>query len=241
MRINDTKSIIEAQNGDKEQLAKLVEENNGLIWSIIKRFTGRGYEIDDIYQIGCMGFIKAIRRFDVNFEVKLSTYAVPYILGEIKRFLRDDGPVKVSRSLKELNIKISQVQKEYLIREGQEITIDQIAKILKLPKEEIAMAMEAGKPVESIESSTYTDKDDKTINIIDKISSNKDEANLITNKIVLNEMINKLDTREKEIIMLRFYKDKTQSEVAKILGISQVQVSRLERKILQNMKEQLIS
>ena len=120
---NDINTIIEAQNGDKDAMTKLVEENKGLIWSIVKRFSQRGYDIEDIYQIGCMGFVKSIRRFNAEYEVRLSTYAVPYILGEIKRFLRDDGPIKVSRSLKELNIKIIELQKEHLKNNNEELTL----------------------------------------------------------------------------------------------------------------------
>ena len=234
-------SIIKAQNGDKDEMAKLVEENQGLIWNIAKRFLGRGYDKEDIYQIGCMGFIKSIRRFDANFEVRLSTYAVPYILGEIKKFLRDDGPVKVSRSLKELNVKINELEKEYL-NEGKEININEMAKILKVSKEDIVMAIEASKQTESIESSTYKDnKTSQKLSILDTLSTNKDEATLITNKIAINNMIEKLEAREKKIILLRFYKDKTQAEVAQILGISQVQVSRIEKKILGNMRQELVS
>ncbi len=241
MQENYVESIVKAQNGDKEELSKLVENNQGLIWSIVKRFLGRGYEKEDIYQIGCLGFIKAIRRFDVSFEAKLSTYAVPYILGEIKKFLRDDGPVKVSRSLKELNVKICELQKEYDKR-GEELSIFKISEILKVPKEEIIMALEANKSTESIEESTYKDgKGNKDLNIADTLSTNRDEASLITDKIVLHNLIENLDDREKEIIILRFYKDKTQSEVARILGISQVQVSRIERKILSGMKTELVS
>lgn len=118
-----TNEIKKAQLGDKDAMTELVENNQGLIWSIVKRFTGRGYEIEDLYQIGAIGFIKSIRNFDVNFEVRLSTYAVPYILGEIKRFLRDDGPIKVSRSLKDLNKKISDIQKEYVATKGREPTL----------------------------------------------------------------------------------------------------------------------
>ena len=234
-------SRIKAQNGDKDEMAKLVEENQGLIWNIAKRFLGRGYDKEDIYQIGCMGFIKSIRRFDANFEVRLSTYAVPYILGEIKKFLRDDGPVKVSRSLKELNVKINELEKEYL-NEGKEININEMAKILKVSKEDIVMAIEASKQTESIESSTYKDnKTSQKLSILDTLSTNKDEATLITNKIAINNMIEKLEAREKKIILLRFYKDKTQAEVAQILGISQVQVSRIEKKILGNMRQELVS
>lgn len=236
---NCVESIIKAQNGDKEEMAKLVEENQGLIWNIARRFLGRGYDKEDLYQIGCMGFIKSIRRFDTSFEVKLSTYAVPYILGEIKKFLRDDGPVKVSRSLKELNVKINELKKDYE-KKGQELSLIQISKILRMPKEEIIMAIESSQNVESIESNTYSnDKSDKSISIIDTLSTEIDEATTITNKITIQNLIKKLNDREKEIILLRFYKDKTQSEVAKIVGISQVQVSRIEKKILQNMKDEI--
>ena len=131
---NDLKSIKKAQEGDKIELEKLIKQNNGLIWSIVKRFNGRGYEVEDLYQIGCIGFIKSIKRFDTSFEVKLSTYSVPYILGEIKRFIRDDGPVKISRSIKELSIKIREIQKDYLNKKGEEITITEIAKILRCIK-----------------------------------------------------------------------------------------------------------
>ena len=233
--------IKKAQNGDKDAMAKLVEENQGLVWNIARRFLGRGYEKEDIYQIGCMGFIKAIRRFDANFEVQLSTYAVPYILGEIKKFLRDDGPVKVSRSLKELNVKINELQKEYT-NAGKELTIIDISKILKVPKEDIVLAIESAQTTESIENAKYSNsKSNKDLNLIDTLSTNKDEANLITNKITVQRLIEKLGEREKKIILLRFFKDKTQSEVAKILGISQVQVSRIEKKILEGMRNELVS
>ena len=233
--------IKKAQNGDKDAMAKLVEENQGLVWNIARRFLGRGYDKEDIYQIGCMGFIKAIRRFDANFEVQLSTYAVPYILGEIKKFLRDDGPVKVSRSLKELNVKINELQKQY-VNSGKELSLIDISKILKVPKEDIILAIESSQATESIESAKYSNsKSNKDLTLIDTLSTNKDEANLITNKIALQKMIEELDDRDKQIILLRFYKDKTQSEVAKILGISQVQVSRLEKRILQGMKRELVS
>lgn len=233
--------IRKAQDGDKDAMAKLVEENQGLIWNIAKRFLGRGYDKEDIYQIGCMGLIKAIRRFDSNYAVQLSTYAVPYILGEIKKFLRDDGPVKVSRSLKELNTKINELQKEY-INNGKELSLIEISKILKVPKEEIILAIESSKQIESIENAKYSSgKSEKDLTVIETLSNNKDEANLITNKIVIQKLIENLDERERKIILLRFYKDKTQSEVAKILGISQVQVSRIEKKILEGMRNELVS
>ena len=237
---NDMKIIEKAQNGSKEDMTKLLEDNNGLIWSIVRRFSGRGYEIEDLYQIGSIGFIKAIQRFDTSFEVRLSTYAVPYILGEIKRYIRDDGPIKVSRSIKELNIKILELQKEYFNKNGKEITLEQISKELKISKEEITMALDSTRPVDSIENAKYTDnKTDKTVSILEQISTGRDEQNEITNRLAIKNLISELNDKEKEIIMLRYYKQKTQMQVSKILGITQVQVSRIERKVLDNMRRKL--
>lgn len=235
---NNIEDIIEAQNGNQEKMTKLVKENNGLIWSIVKRFKDRGYELEDLYQIGSIGFIKSIKRFDTSFEVKLSTYAVPYILGEIKRFIRDDGSVKVSRSIKELAAKIKDIQSKYLKETGEEINITEIAKQLKMPKEEIAVALDSLKPTISIYDDSYTN-DEGGISFLDTLSTNVDEAETLTNKLTIKEMITNLEQREKEIILLRYYKNKTQTEVAKILGISQVQVSRIEKKILNSMKLKL--
>lgn len=229
------------KHGDKSELEKLVEQNNGLIWSIVKRFNGRGYELEDLYQVACMGFIKSIQRFDLNFDVRLSTYAVPYMIGEIKRYIRDDGPVKVSRSIKELSIKIKELQKEYFYKKGEEISINQIAKELKTSREDVILAMDSSNTIESLESSTYTNqKDGNSINLIETLSNHCDEEELITNKLVVKQLIENLEARDKEIILLRFYKEKTQAQVAKILGITQVQVSRVERKILGNMRNKLI-
>lgn len=217
-----------------------MKQNNGLIWSIVKRFNGRGYEIEDLYQIGCVGFIKSIKKFDTNFEVKLSTYAVPYMMGEIKRFIRDDGMVKVSRSMKELSIKIKELQKEYFYKKGEEISINQIAKELKTSREDIVLAMESANYVESIDGSSYSNqKDGNNMSLIETLSNNENEEEIITNKLAINQLIENLEERDKEIILLRFYKEKTQSQVAKILGITQVQVSRIERKILGNMRNKL--
>ena len=213
----------------------------GLIWSIVKRFSGRGYELEDLYQICCIGFIKSIKRFDTSFDVRLSTYSVPYMIGEIKRFIRDDGTIKVSRSIKELNTKIHEIQKHYIAKYGREVTLEELTKELKISKEELAFAMDALNPVESLEKSVSNKNDDTDISLIDKISTGKNEEEMITNKIVVKELIDGLETREKEVIMRRFYKEKTQSQVAKILGITQVQVSRIERKILNSMKLKLVS
>lgn len=234
-RIND---IIDAQNGNQEMMTKLVEENNGLIWSIVRRFKDRGYELEDLYQIGSIGFIKSIKRFNPSFDVKLSTYAVPYILGEIKRFIRDDGSVKVSRSMKELAMKIREIQNKYMKEKGEEATIIQIAKELNIPKEEVAAALDSLKPTISIYENSYR-SEEGGISFLDTLSSEIDEAEQVVSKIAIKEMIGNLEEREKEIILLRYYKNKTQMEVAKTLGISQVQVSRIEKKILHAMKLKL--
>ncbi|MCI8384517.1 MAG: SigB/SigF/SigG family RNA polymerase sigma factor [Clostridia bacterium] len=221
-------------------MEELIQQNNGLIWSIVKRFSGRGYEVEDLYQIGCLGFIKSIKRFDLSFDVKLSTYAVPYMIGEIKRFIRDDTPVKISRSIKELNMKIRELQKEYFYKKGEEITINQIAKELKTSVEDVVLAMDCVNSVESIEGNTFTNqKDGNSICLIETLSNQKNEEEMITNKLTINQLMNSLETRDKEIILLRYYKEKTQAQVAKILGITQVQVSRIERRILGNMRTKL--
>ncbi len=229
--------ILKAQSGNQEVMTQLITENSNLIWSIVTRFKDRGYEIEDLYQIGCIGFIKSIKRFDTNFEVKLSTYAVPYILGEIKRFIRDDGPVKVSRSIKDLSYKIKLLQKEYIEKQGRDIKIDELTKLLKVSKEEILLAIDSSNVVESIDKN-INDSDD--LSIKDKLKSNIDEEKEIINKITVKDLIKDLDEKSKKIIMLRYYRGKTQTQVAELLGISQVQVSRLEKKILSGMKDRLV-
>jgi len=235
---NTIKDIVDAQNGNQEIMAKLIEENNGLIWSIVKRFQGRGYELEDLYQIGSIGFIKSIKRFDVSFDVKLSTYAVPYILGEIKRFIRDDGAIKVSRSIKELAMKIRDIQSRYLKEKGEEITVLQIAKELKVSKEDVAIALDSLNPTVSIYEDNYSNEEGG-ITFLDSLSTNVDEAEVLSNKLAIKQLIGSLEQREKELILLRYYKNKTQVEVAKILGVSQVQVSRIEKRILSSMKQKI--
>lgn len=236
---NNIKDIIDAQNGNQQMMEKLVNENTGLIWSIVKRFKDRGYEIEDLYQIGSIGFIKSIKRFDLSYDVKLSTYAVPYIIGEIKRFIRDDGSIKISRNIKETATKIREVQSKYIKEFGKDITINEISKELKISKEDITVALDSLNPIISIYEETYS-SDEKSLSIIDKLSSNIDEEEQITNKISVQKLIENLDDREKKIILLRYYKNMTQSEVSSILGISQVQVSRIEKKVLNSMKMKLV-
>lgn len=233
--------IKKAQAGDKVALENLIKDNNGLMWSIVKRFYGRGYELDDLYQIASLGFIKSIKRFNSDFDVKLSTYAVPYMIGEIKRYIRDDGPVKVSRSIKDLGTKIRELQKEIMNKKGEEIKVKEIAKELKVDVEDVIIALEATSPVSSIESSKHiNDKEGKSISLLDTLSTDENEEETITNKLAIGQLIKDLKERDKKLILLRYYKEKTQSQVADILGISQVQVSRIEKKILENMKECLM-
>lgn len=233
---NTVSEILKAQK-DKEELGKIVENNSGLVWSIVRRFRGRGYENEDLFQIGNIGLIKAIKNFNPEYEVKLSTYAVTYIIGEIKKFIRDDGIIKVSRSIKELCVKIKDIENRN-IKEGRNITIEEIAGELKVEKEDIALAIDSMKQVESI---YQEDSNDGKLTMIDKISSEKDETEVTVNKIFIKELLNKMNSRDRQIIMLRYFSGKTQSQVAKILNISQVQVSRIEKKILNKMKIELIS
>lgn len=238
----DVELIIRAKNGNKQAMSKLIDDNLGLIWNIVKRFGGRGHEPEDLFQIGCMGFIKAVKRFSPEYDVRLSTYVFPVVMGEIKRFLRDDGLVKVSRSLKELCVKIKEFQSKYTAQNGREPTLEEISKELNMPKEEIIFALDSAKKPESIyEGNNSSDSDDKALNLIDKLSTGNDEQEETVNKIIIKQLISELNQRDKQIIILRYFKSKTQMEVAKILGISQVQVSRLEKKILNNMKLKIAS
>jgi len=240
-----------AHQGDKDARDRLVTENVGLIWSIVKRFGNRNYEMEDLFQIGCIGMIKAIDKFDCSYDVKLSTYAVPMIAGEIKRFLRDDGMIKVSRTLKENGYKIRQVQEQLSQEYGREATIEEIAEKMELTREEVVMTMDANAEVESIYKTVYQ-SDGSEMYLMDKMG-NKDKgvvANLnlingdgekekLLNHLMVKQMIEELSERDRELIILRYYQDKTQTEVAKILGISQVQVSRIEKKILLGMRSRM--
>ncbi|MCI9039427.1 MAG: SigB/SigF/SigG family RNA polymerase sigma factor [Clostridia bacterium] len=235
---NNNLDVIEAQKGNQEAMQKLIDRNKGLIWSIVKRFQDRGYELEDLYQVAVMGFIKCIKRFDSSFEVQLTTYAVPYILGEVKRYLRDDGPVKISRSIKELAMKAIEAQNEYFRKTGKEIKIEELSEMLHTAKEELALAMEAFRPVESIYQPAY-EGDEEGICLLDKMESGNNQEEMIANSICIQEALKNLKDQEKQIIVLRYYKGKTQTEVAKILGITQVQVSRIEKKSLERMRTKL--
>ena len=238
---NTYEKIVKAQSGDEEAMASLVKNNLGLVYNIAKRFSGRGYELEDLNQIGALGLIKSIKKFDMSFDVQLSTYSVPFIMGEIKRYIRDDGKIKVSRSIKELGAKINQIQKEYYLKNGQDIKIEQIAEILKVTKEDIALAIDANSSaiVTSINEPVYSKESSKTLNVEDIIPDTKNQEAMINDKLTVNKLIEELQPQEKQIVMMRYYKGSTQTEVAKILGISQVQVSRIEKRILYSMKQKL--
>ncbi|MDG4655697.1 RNA polymerase sporulation sigma factor SigF [Ectobacillus antri] len=228
--------IYRSQHGDQVARDTLVQTNMRLVWSVVQRFINRGYEPEDLFQIGCIGLLKSVDKFDLSFDVKFSTYAVPMIIGEIQRFLRDDGTVKVSRSLKEIGNKVRKKKDELAKSFGRVPTINEVAEALELTPEEVIMAQEASRPPSSIHETVY-ENDGDPITILDQIAD-QSEAKWF-DKLALKEAIQQLDERERLIVYLRYYKDQTQSEVAERLGISQVQVSRLEKRVLQQMKDRI--
>ena len=226
--------ILEAQSGNQEKLNDIVENNSRLIWSIVKRFKNNKYETDDLFQIGAIGLVKSIKRFDNQYNVKLSTFAVPYIIGEIKRYLRDDGMVKVSRSLKELNTKIEMLRKQYE-KLGKELSINEIEKELKESKENILLALEANKEIKSIDEEFEDSNENILFNKV-KVESYEEDT---IKKIILKQELEKLDEKERNIIILRYFYNKTQSQIASQYGITQVQVSRIEKRVLLKMRENI--
>lgn len=227
-----------AKAGDTNAMNMLIEANLPLVTSISKKFINRGYEYEDIYQIGCMGLVKAINNFDDKYNVKFSTYAVPMIIGEIKRFIRDDGIIKVSRNVKSLAKKLH-FDKEALTKKlNRDPTIEELAAFSEMNKEEILFALESSASMQYLYDVIHQD-DGSPVLLIDKLSENGAEDKNIIEKIALKDALRNLDTKSRQIIVLRYFKDKTQIQVAKMLGISQVQVSRIEKKVLQEMKKQL--
>ncbi|PDO10187.1 MAG: RNA polymerase sigma-F factor [Candidatus Reconcilbacillus cellulovorans] len=228
--------IARSQAGDAEAREALVQANIRLVWSVVQRFLNRGYEADDLFQIGCIGLLKSVDKFDLSYDVKFSTYAVPMIIGEIQRFLRDDGAIKVSRSMKELAQKIRKAKDELSKRLDRAPTVSELAEELGISPEEVVFAQEAGKPPASIHETVY-ENDGDPITLMDQIADDSQE--LWFDRLALSEAIRGLSERERLIVYLRYYCDQTQSEVASRLGISQVQVSRLEKKILQSIRKQI--
>ncbi len=227
-----------AQDGDKEALETIVETNSGLIWSVVRRFLNRGYDADDLFQIGSIGLLKCVQKFDTNYDVKFSTYAVPMIMGEIKRFLRDDGMIKISRPLKEMATKAKYIKDVITKEKNEEPTINEIAVALDVSVEDLVIALDADREVESLYSTVYQN-DGKTIYLIDKLELKGDNSENIVDSIVLKQVIENLEEREREIIILRYFQDKTQNQVAKIIGVSQVQISRIEKKVLSKIRAYL--
>lgn len=241
--MEDTMTLIErSHHGDKKAREQLVEENMGLVWSIVRRFCGRGTEMEDLFQIGAMGLLKAIDKFDTAFDVKFSTYAVPMITGEIKRFLRDDGIVKVSRTLKENCWKIRRETEKFRYQHGREPTIEELSEQTELSKEDIAQALESSAEVESIYKTVHQ-SDGSEMCLMDRLESPSQGNGMqqLLNKVALEQLLSELPDTERRLIVMRYLQEKTQTEVAGMLGVSQVQVSRMEKRILKEMREKLIS
>ena len=237
LKDNEVKKLIkQSQDGDQSARDLIVQKNMRLVWSVVQRFLNRGYEPDDLFQIGSIGLLKSVDKFDLSYDVKFSTYAVPMIIGEIQRFIRDDGTVKVSRSLKELGNKIRKAKDELSKKLGRIPTVNELSEYMEISSEDIIMAQEASRTPSSIHETVY-ENDGDPITLLDQIDDGNEGKWF--DKIALKEAILELEERERLIVYLRYYKDQTQSEVAARLGISQVQVSRLEKKILQQMKDRM--
>ncbi|MCM3163175.1 MULTISPECIES: RNA polymerase sporulation sigma factor SigF [Bacillaceae] len=237
LKDHEVKELIRrSQEGDQEARDLIIQKNMRLVWSVVQRFLNRGYEPDDLFQIGSIGLLKSVDKFDLSYDVRFSTYAVPMIIGEIQRFIRDDGTVKVSRSLKELGNKIRRARDELSKTLGKVPTVAEIANHLDISPEDVVLAQEAVRAPSSIHETVY-ENDGDPITLLDQIADNTETKWF--DKLVLKDAIRDLDERERLIVFLRYYKDQTQSEVADRLGISQVQVSRLEKKILQQMKDKM--
>lgn len=227
--------IKRAKDGDKQAEEYIIQHNTGLVWSIVKKFSNRGYEADDLFQTGCVGLLKAVRKFDTSFDVQFSTYAVPMILGEIKRFIRDDGIIKVSRSLKQLSAKAYAVREQLNKTTGREPTLAEIAGQLEVSTEEVVMALDACSPPKSIHESVG----DEGHEFMEKIDSGDSLEEAVIDRISISDALRSFKPRERQIIVLRYFTQKTQSQVAQILGISQVQVSRIEKKVLLEMRDKI--
>ncbi|EOS27245.1 RNA polymerase sigma-70 factor, sigma-B/F/G subfamily [Lachnospiraceae bacterium 3-1] len=227
-----------AHQGDKNAREQMIQNNLGLVWSIVHRFSNRGYELEELFQVGSIGLMKAVDKFDLSFDVKFSTYAVPMITGEIKRFLRDDGMIKVSRGLKENGAKVQKAREKLQASLGREPTLQEISEMTGFPREEIVMALEANGEVESL-NKTYASGGGKEVSLGERLPQDKDNHEVLLNHLLLEQLMAELGEMERNLIELRYFGDKTQVQVAKELNISQVQVSRLEKRILLRMRERI--
>ena len=224
-----------AHQGDKEARDTLFEENTGLIYSVARRFLGRGVEMEDLFQIGSIGLLKAVDKFDPAFEVKFSTYAIPMILGELKRFFRDDGMIKVSRSIKENQHRVYLASEKIEKELGREPSLKEIAEMLEMPPEEVAMTMDSAAEVESLYRTVYQ-SEGTDISLIDKIPEKENAEEHLLNRIFLEEILGKLESSDRKLLYMRYFQDQTQTQIAEQLGVSQVQVSRMEKRILKKLR-----
>ncbi|NPV90364.1 MAG: RNA polymerase sporulation sigma factor SigF [Firmicutes bacterium] len=237
LKDEETAELLErAQQGDLEARERLIKCNLRLVFNLVQRFTHRGYEEEDLFQIGTIGLIKAIDKFDTSHQVKFSTYAVPMIIGEIRRFLRDDHPVKVSRSIKEVAFRVPRVKEELTKQQGREPTIGEIAEAMGMPREDVVGALEAIQHPTSIHETLYQDDGDP-IFVLDQLTSDQALEHHWIDNLALKEVLERITEREKRVLFMRFFEDRTQSDVAKLLGLSQVQISRIERQALTKIKE----
>ncbi len=236
--MEDTLALIgRVHEGDKEAREQLVKENMGLVYTVVHRFTGRGCDREDLIQIGSIGLLKAIDNFDSSFDVRFSTYAVPMIAGEIRRFLRDDGMIKVSRLLKESAVRAYRAREELEKRSGAEPTMEEIAKETGISAEELVLAMEAVSDVESLSQTVYSG-DGSPVLLGDRLPDRRDHSEELLNKMLLKQLLEMLPPDEQRLIMLRYFDDRTQVQVAEELGMTQVQVSRAEKRILKKLREE---
>ena len=225
-----------AHQGDKVARDKVYEENTGLIYSVVKRFAGRGVEAEDLFQIGSIGLLKAVDKFDTSFEVKFSTYAVPMIIGEIRRYLRDTGIIKVSRSLKESQYRVFKIREDLEKKLGRELSVTELAEAAEISLEELNMVLEAGAEVESLHKTIYQGEGTE-LSLLDKIPEKENRQEKLLDKVLLEELLGRLETEERKLIYMRYFQDMTQTEIARQLHISQVQVSRMEKRILKKLKK----
>ena len=227
-----------AHQGDKVARDKVYEDNIGLIYSVVKRFAGRGVEAEDLFQIGSIGLLKAVDKFDTSFEVKFSTYAVPMIIGEIRRYLRDTGIIKVSRSLKESQYRVFKIREDLEKKLGREPSVTELAEAAEISLEELNMVLEAGAEVESLHKTIYQGEGTE-LSLLDKIPEKENRQEKLLDKVLLEELLGRLETEERKLIYMRYFQDMTQTEIARQLHISQVQVSRMEKRILKKLKKLL--
>lgn len=237
--MEQTLALIEsAHQGDKKARDKLIEDNIGLVWSVVKRFKNRGVDLEDLFQIGSIGLIKAVDKFDSSYDVKFSTYAVPMIMGEIKRFLRDDGMIKVSRSLKELSTKLYMVKEQIEKESGQEPSVAELANRLQVSPEEVAEALDSYRDVESLHKMIGSGEGQE-IELMDRLENDVDEKEDVINRLEVKRLLDTLEGPERQLVWMRYFQDMTQVAIARELGLTQVQVSRMEKRILQRLRQEV--